>query len=88
MLRADDLQVEIGLRADEGEGDRVRRRGGPVFDREHERVLAPAEGERRIDPGKKISGSAQAQAPSGTAVFGAWCTAIRATAYIRCRPRK
>src|SRR5437868_10145802 len=51
---ADDAQVHVLLGAHEPEREQIRSSGGAMLNRQHQRVLPVAEGERRVHPGKEI----------------------------------
>jgi hypothetical protein len=59
--------VHVALCTDEGERNRLRHTGSAVFDGEDELLAETAQGEGRIDPGKEVTGPAQALASGGVA---------------------
>src|SRR5208337_3055922 len=66
-LGYDDGEVHVALCTDEGERNRLRHTGSAVFDGEDELLAETAQGEGRIDPGKEVTGPAQALASGGVA---------------------
>jgi hypothetical protein len=68
-LIANDGQMQVVFGAEEGKGGGLGSAGGAVLDGQDELLALTTQGERGVDPGEEVTGSAQVLAAGGAAVL-------------------